>query len=82
MYGPNLRAVFESVLPRLHHYNITAPNVVNNMKVYLTNPQSAVSMLQAEGKSERKQLVEMIINYQLIRGLITLFKLIGVQLVA
>ena len=75
MYGPNLRAVFESVLPRLRHYDVTAPNLVNDVKVYLTNPQAAASMLQAKGKSERKQLVEMITNYQLMKGLIALFKL-------
>ena len=75
MYGPNLRAVFENVLPRLRHYDVTAPNLVNDVKVYLTNPQAAASMLQAKGKSERKQLVEMITNYQLMRGLIALFKL-------
>ena len=75
MYGPNLRAVFENVLPRLRHYDVTAPNLVNDVKVYLTNSQAAASMLQAKGKSERKQLVEMITNYQLMRGLIALFKL-------
>ena len=75
MYGPNLRAVFESVLPRLRHYDVTASNLVNDVKVYLTNPQAAASMLQAKGKSERKQLVEMITNYQLMKGLIALFKL-------
>ena len=75
MYGPNLRAVFENVLPRLRHYDVTAPNLVNDVKVYLTNPQAAASMLQAKGKNERKQLVEMVTNYQLMRGLIGLFKL-------
>ena len=75
MYGPNLRAVFESVLPRLRHYDVTAPNLVNDVKVYFQNPQAAASMLQAKGKNERKQLVEMITNYQLMRGLIGLFKL-------
>jgi hypothetical protein len=75
MYGTNLRAVFENVLPRLRHYDVTASNLVNDVKVYLTNPQAAASMLQAKGKSERKQLVEMITNYQLMKGLIGLFKL-------
>jgi len=32
-------------------------------------------MLQAKGKTERKNLVEMITNYQLIMGLIKLFSL-------
>ena len=75
MYGPNLRAVFENVLPLLRRYDVTTPNLVNDVKVYLQNSQAAASMLQAKSKNERKQLVEMITNYQLMKGLIGLFKL-------
>ena len=75
MYAPNLRAVFESVLPLLRRYDVTSPNLVNDVKVYLQNSQVAASLLQAKSKNERKQLVEMITNYQLMRGLIRLFKL-------
>ena len=75
MYGPNLREVFESVIPLLRRYDTTVPNLVADVKSYFQNTQTAASMLQAKGKNERKQLVEMITNYQLMRGLIRLFKL-------
>ena len=75
MYGPSLRDVFESVLPLLRRYDTTAPNLVGDVKAYFQNTQTAASMLQAKSKTERKQLVEMITNYQLMRGLIRLFKL-------
>ena len=75
MYAPNLRSVFESVLPLLRRYDVSTSNLVNDVKVYFQSSQAAASMLQAKGKSERKQLVEMVTNYQLMRGLIKLFKL-------
>ena len=75
MYGPNLREVFECTLPLLRRYDTAASNLVADVKAYFQNTHTAASMLQAKGKNERKQLVEMITNYQLMRGLISLFKL-------
>ena len=75
MYAPNLREVFESIIPLLRRYDTAAPNLVADVKAYFQNTSAAASMLQAKGKTERKQLVEMITNYQLMRGLIRLFKL-------
>ena len=75
MYAPNLRDIFEGIIPLLRRYDTAATNLVSDVKTYFQNTQAAASMLQAKGKNERKQLVEMITNYQLMRGLIKLFKL-------
>lgn len=59
----------------LRHYDTSATNLPADVKAYLQNPSMAASMLQAKSKSDRKQLVEMITTYQLIRGVINLFSL-------
>ncbi len=45
------------------------------MRAYLASPSAATTMLQAKKSSERKQLVEMVTNYQLMKGITKLFTL-------
>ncbi len=45
------------------------------MRAYLASPSAATTMLQAKKNSERKQLVEMVTNYQLMKGITKLFTL-------
>ena len=45
------------------------------MKAYLYSSAAAASMLTNKNKADRKSLVEMITNYQLMAGLIRLFEI-------
>ena len=71
-YAPQLRQIFQNVVPHLRRYEYSN---MTDIKAYLTTPFSAASMLQAKSKSDRKNLVEMVTNYQLVRGLVKLFSL-------
>lgn len=51
------------------------PSVMADIKAFLTSPLSATNTLQGKSKNDRKNLVEMVTNYQLIRGLVKLFSL-------
>ena len=75
LYAPQLRSIFQNTIPLLRKYDTANPNLIADVKAYLTSPTSAASMLQGKSKSDRKNLVEMVTNYQLIRGLIRLFSL-------
>ena len=46
-----------------------------DVKAYLTSSTAAASMLTNKSKTDRKSLVEMITNYQLMAGLIRLFEI-------
>ncbi len=74
-YAPQLRQIFQNTVPHLRRYDLSNPNLVAEVRAYLSSPAMAASMLQAKSKSDRKILVEMVTNYQLIRGLIKLFSL-------
>lgn len=75
LYAPQLRQIFQTTVPLLRRYENSNPNLMGDVKAYLTNPLSATAMLQNKSKSERKNMVEMVTNYQLIRGLVRLFGL-------
>jgi len=74
-YAPQLRQIFQSTVPLLRRHDFSNPSLVADVRTYLSSPAQAASMLQAKSKSDRKNLVEMVTNYQLIRGLIRLFSL-------
>ena len=65
----------QNLLPMLRRYDTSAANLPADIKSYLQSPTAAASMLQAKSKNDRKQLVEMITSYQLMRGVIKLFSL-------
>ena len=75
MYSPQLRQIFQDTVPLLRRYDTSNPGLMADVKAYLTSPASAASMLQAKNKADRRALVEMVTNYQLVRGLIRLFSL-------
>ena len=61
------------MLPQLRRYDTSSPSLAGDIKAYLQSPAAAASMLAAKGKTERKNLVEMVTHYQLMRGIIQLF---------
>ena len=75
LYSPQLRQIFQQTVPHLRRYEGMLPNLTADIKAYLTSPMAAASMLQNKSKAERKNLVELVTNYQLIRGLVKLFSL-------
>ncbi len=75
LYSPQLRQIFQQTVPHLRRYEATLTSMTTDIKTYLTSPLAATSMLQNKSKAERKNLVEMVTNYQLIRGLVKLFSL-------
>lgn len=75
LYSPQLRQIFQQTVPHLRRYEGTLTGITADVKAYLTSPLVATSMLQNKGKVERKNIVEMVTNYQLIRGLVKLFSL-------
>lgn len=75
LYAPQLRQIFQNAVPLLRRYENSNPNLMSDIKAYLTSLSSASSLLQNKSKTERKNLVEMVTNYQLIRGLVRLFSL-------
>ena len=58
---------------QLRRYDTSSPSLAGDIKAYLQSPAAATSMLAAKGKTERKNLVEMVTHYQLMRGIIQLF---------
>ena len=75
MYSPQLRQIFQETVSLLRRYDTSNPSLMADVKSYLTSPAIAASMLQAKNKADRRSLVEMVTNYQLVRGLIRLFSL-------
>jgi hypothetical protein len=75
IYAPQLRQIFQDAVPLLRRHENSAPNLASDFKAYLTSLSSASALLQNKSKTERKNLVEMVTNYQLIRGLVRLFSL-------
>ena len=65
----------QTVLPHLRRYDVSAPGLVADITTYMQSPVTSASMLQAKSKAERKQVAEMAANYQLTKGLVTLFSL-------
>jgi neurofibromin 1 len=74
-YAPQLREIFQNVLPQLRRYDTSQPNLALDVKAYLTTSATATSMLTNKSKADRKSLVEMITHYQLMAGLIRLFEI-------
>ena len=66
---------FQNVLPQLRRYDTSLPNLAADVKAYLGNTTTAASMLTNKNKADRKTLVEMITNYQIMAGLVNLFEL-------
>ena len=64
---------FQNVLTQLRRYETPITSLYQDAKQYLQNPTTASTMLMARGKTERKLLVEIVTNYQLLRGLIRVF---------
>lgn len=75
LYAPDLRAIFQSVLPILRRYDTSVPTLVHDIKSFLQNPTVAATMLNAKRSQDRKNMVEMIVHYQLIQWLIKLYSL-------
>ena len=75
LYSPQLRQIFQQAVPHLRRFEGTLGSMTSDIKTYLTSPLAATNMLQNKSKSERKTLVEIVTNYQLIRGLVRLFSL-------
>ncbi len=75
LYAPQLRQIFQTTAPLMRKYDFSSPGLLSDIKAYLTSPLSSTGMLQNRSKSERKLVVEMVTNYQLIRGLVRLFSL-------
>ena len=71
----NHSILIQDVLPVLRRYDTSQPNLFSDIKSFLQNPTAAANMLNAKRNTERKNLVEMIINYQLTQWLIKLYKL-------
>ena len=65
----------QNVLPQLRRYDTSQPTLALDVKAYLTSSAAAASMLTNKNKADRKSLVEMITNYQLMAGLIRLFEI-------
>ena len=63
----------QNALSQLRRYDTPLTNLHQDTKLYLQNPTASSNMLLAKGKAERKLLVEIITNYQLLRGLIRVF---------
>ena len=65
----------QNVLPQLRRYDTAQPNLAADVKAYLSSAATATSMLTNKSKADRKSLVEMITNYQLMAGLVNLFEI-------
>ena len=72
---PFPRSLPQNVLSQLRHYDTTQPSLASDVKAYLSSASAAASMLTNKGKADRKSLVEMITNYQIMAGLVSLFEL-------
>ena len=73
-FSPSTCAL-QNVLPQLRRYDTSQPNLASDVKAYLSSSSAAASMLTNKGKADRKSIVEMITNYQLMAGLIRLFEI-------
>lgn len=65
----------QNVLPLLRRCDTSQPNLAADVKAYLSSSTAAASMLTNKNKADRKSLVEMITNYQLMAGLVNLFEI-------
>ena len=72
-YASRLRTVFQNTNPHLLQYDTSAPALQHEIKLFLQSPSSAANMLGAKSRHDRKQLIEMIVNYQLIQWLIRVY---------
>lgn len=72
-YCPWEHANVQNVLSQLRRYDTPLTTLHQDTKQYLQNPTIASSMLLAKNRTERKLLVEIVTNYQLLRGLIRVF---------
>ena len=73
VYPP--RSLPQNVLSQLRHYDTTQPSLASDVKAYLSSASTAASMLTNKSKADRKSLVEMITNYQIMAGLVSLFEI-------
>ena len=65
----------QTVLPQLRRYDTSQSNLTADVKAYLSNTAAAASMLTNKNKADRKGLVEMITNYQIMADLVSLFEI-------
>ena len=70
-----LSLLVQNVLSQLRHYDTTQPSLASDVKTYLSSASAAASMLTNKNKADRKSLVEMITNYQIMAGLVNLFEI-------
>ena len=54
---------------------MTSPTLSNDIRCFLQSPTAAANMLNTKSKTEKKQLVELIVHYQLIQWIIKLYRM-------
>ena len=54
---------------------MSSPTLSNDIRCFLQSPTAATNMLNTKSKTEKKQLVELIVHYQLIQWIINLYSM-------
>lgn len=66
--------MFADVLPILRHYDTSAQILNHDIKSLLQSPTTAANLLGAKNRHDRKNLVEMVVHYQLVQCLMKVYQ--------